>query len=269
MERQIESFPSPWQTNKVATYLRYFWEYVKWRDFASLKASISHAVFHKTVDKSWESVSAMGRFKIRPKTSDFQYINYAYEFALRDYLKKSVPSITHFVDVGACIGEYVIWLTSLGVKCTAFEPVNYATLEENVRMNGLANQIKVHRCGLGSKQEKVYFEIEPINTGASHIDRSQKQQEPNVEINTFDHVFADLTLKSDEKMVIKLDVEGMEVEVIEGAEAFIGRTDCLEIIYEKLEANSTNVENALLRHGNFVFERLDAHNMIARKVAKI
>jgi FkbM family methyltransferase len=265
MQRQIESFPSVWKTNKYSTYFRYFREYVKWSDFNSLKASLIHTLFHKTTNKSWESQSELGRFKIRPGTSDFQYVNYAYEFALRNYLKNSIPGLTHFVDVGACIGEYVIWLTQLGVKCYAFEPVNYPILEENVKLNGLTDKIQVYRCGLGSKKEKVHFDIEPINTGASHINRNIPDGEANVEIDTMDAVFEDLVIADTDKLIIKLDVEDMEEEVIVGAWNFLSRVKNLEIIYEKLDENSLKIENALNQCGTFEFKRLDSHNMIAVK----
>lgn len=265
MQKDNAYYPSLWKPRKFGRYVSYFWEYIKWGDFNSLFASFNYMLFNRTVKKSWISKSEMGRFVIRPNTSDFQFVNYAYEASIKNYLKTLLPKMTYFVDVGACMGEYNVWLAKSGVKCFAFEPVNYASLEENVRINDMQEQIKTYRLGLGAKKEKVVFEVMKTVTSSSHIDRSKG--EGNIEIDTLDHVFKDFRLKDDETMVIKLDVEGMEEEVIEGARNFISDTKNLYIIYEKwFEDTENTMPLKLSSLGKFEHAQIDKANAIAKRV---
>ncbi len=257
-------YPSIWSISKYPRYISYFKEYLKWSDYNSLFASLKYLVFHKSSNKSWISTSEMGKFNIRANTSDFQFINIAYESGVKTYLKKLLPAMTHFIDVGACIGEYNVWLANSGVKCFAFEPVNYAGLEENVRLNKLENLISTYRCGIGAKQEKVTFNILKTVTSSSHIDRNQG--EGNIEIDTIDNVLQDLRILPEETLVIKLDVEGMEGEAIEGAKDLISNTKNLYIIYERFSDREDSIEKQLELLGNFKHTRIDSVNYAARKI---
>ena len=40
-----------------------------------------------------------------------------------------------FIDAGACMGEYDIWLAKLGKRCIAIEPVNFATMTKRRSLN--------------------------------------------------------------------------------------------------------------------------------------
>ena len=265
MEKDNAYYPSLWRPEKFSRYFYYLWQYIKWGDYNSLKASLNYILFKRVTNKTWISTSEMGKFQIRPNTSDFQFVNYAYESSVKNYLKSLLPQMTYFVDVGACMGEYNVWLAKSGVKCFAFEPVNYASLEANVQMNQMENLIKTYRCGLGAKQEKVVFEVMKSVTSSSHIDRSKG--EGDVDIETLDNIFQDFRLTSDEMMVIKLDVEGMEGEVIDGARNFIRETENLYIIYEKWFGDKSNtMELKLSALGNFEHFPIDKVNAIARKL---
>jgi FkbM family methyltransferase len=271
MEQQKDNayYPSVWRVSKFGRYFNYLWEYVRWGDFNSLAASLKFIFFHQPTNKSWVSRSGMGTFKIRPNTTDFQFINYTYEKAVRNYLEEQLPTMRHFIDIGACIGEYSIWLGKKGISCIAFEPVNYAATEENIRLNDASAKVKLYKCGLGEKKAKVYFNVLPTVTGSSSIDRNKGAEEGNIDIDTLDNVLADFMPGDNELVVVKLDVEDMEREVIAGATSFLRRIKNLQVIFEKYPESGDEIEEALGRHAKFRSFRIDEANAVAIKIGDL
>lgn len=258
-------YPSWRNLSKYKQYLAYFSEYIRHNDWKSLQASLKLVLLNKPTQKGWNATSALGRFRIRAGTTDFQFINYAYEKRVRNYLKQQLDlgKLDGFIDIGACIGEYDIWLGSLGVPCVAFEPVNFKAVEENIKLNNLGNKVKLFACGLGSHQEKVNFKIMSTVTGSSYIDRDNKEG-GNIPIEKLDDLLPELGFTPGSRLVVKLDVEGMETEVLEGARQFIQQTPQLRIIFERYEGDNT-VNDKLSSLADFTFERLDEFNYLAIK----
>ena len=230
--------PSWKNTNKYAVYLQYFSEYIRHGDFKSLRASIKYVFTHRLPSEDFMASSWMGKFHIRKNTTDFQFINYAYEKEIKDYLKTNLENFDVFIDAGACIGEYNVWLAGLGKKCIAIEPVNYEGLRRNVELNGLSDKVQVFNCGLGSKRESVFFEIPTGVTSSSHIDRNDNR-EPNVQIERLDDLLPKMGLKPEDRIMLKMDVEGMECELINGAADFFRRFPSITVILRTFSRKTT------------------------------
>jgi FkbM family methyltransferase len=222
-------------------------------------------LFHTPTRKNWTATSALGTFVIRGGTTDFQFINYTYEKQIKEHLKKEAlaGNMDTFIDVGACIGEYCVWLAKQQVRCIAFEPVNYAATRENIVLNNVADKVKLYECGLGSKAEKVNFNIMATVTGSSHIDRDGGAG--NIPLARFDELFPDLGISYDDKVIIKLDVEGMEPEVLEGMRGYLTKARHLQVIFERFDEDES-IHNKLNEMGQFRFEPLDQHNILAVKI---
>ncbi len=256
--------PSWKNTGKYSIYLRYFKEYLKYGDFKSLSASLNYVFNHRLPSKDYTTRSGLGQFIIRKHTTDFQFINYAYEKAIKDYFTSHINDFDVFIDVGACIGEYDIWLAKLGKRCIAIEPVNYQAVVKNVALNKMEDKIKVFRCGIGSKKERVYFEIPDGVTSSSHIDRDTNK-EPNVDIEPLDELYKQFNLSPDDRIIMKLDVEGMEAEVLEGAKEFIRSRKNISIIYEHFQEDNFKNDRVLQGICPWTISELDEVNQIAVK----
>ena len=215
--------PSPINVLKYGTYTDYLVECYRNKDWESIKDSFKYVLFRTPPSSDRLIKSRMGTFWCRGNTNDFQYVNYAYERSVKDYIAANFNNFDCFIDIGACMGEYCIWLAQQGKKCVAFEPVpkNYLALSKNVEINKLQQYIKAFPIGLGSKSEEVYFEIQSVLTSASGIDRNYTGVERNVKIERFDDLQSQLPCTTDDRIMMKLDVEGMEVDVLTGAESFI------------------------------------------------
>lgn len=258
-------YPSWKNVSKYSKYISYFREYIRFSDWKSLKASLRFVLLNKPTNDVWEARSALGKFRIRSGTTDFQFINYAYEKEVRDYLKSQVAAnrFATFIDIGACIGEYCVWLGSQGVRCFAFEPVNHAAVKQNILLNNVGDKVTLFECGLGSKVEKVQFKVMTTVTGSSYIDRDSG--EGNIRIETLDGLLPQMDLDLNSPVIVKLDVEGMETEVLEGARNFICQAKDLRIIFERYVGDDT-VNNKLDELAKFEYTPIDTHNWLATKI---
>ena len=267
MQKDNAYYPSFYNFSKYFTYLRYFFEFIKYRDFKSLKASYHYLLRNIPPTKSWIATSRLGTFKIRPGTNDFLFINYTYEKKVRDYLASESKNITCFIDIGACIGEFCVWLSGMGVKCIAFEPVNFEAAKENFRINQADENIKLYSCGLGSEDKKVFFDIKKVVTSSSRIDKTRLNETGNIQITSLDKVLPPGTFTDADNVVIKIDVEGMELDVLEGGKSLITNTKNISVIYEHTVSGNDDISDKLLSMGNFEFRKLDDVNTLAKKVA--
>jgi len=136
------------------------------------------------------------------------------EMALFD---KIVPPKSLVIDVGANIGTHTVFLAKkvgIGGRVLAFEPQRlvYQTLCANVALNALTNVNCVH-VAIGDNRESITVPLlnprAEFNFGElSLLDQTQGETVSKIRID-------DLALPR--CALIKMDVEGMEIDVIRGA----------------------------------------------------
>jgi FkbM family methyltransferase len=132
-----------------------------------------------------------------------------------------------FVDVGAHLGSYAIPVAKKAQKVIAFEPNKYTfeLLTKNISLNHLTN-IEAYNIAVSKKRGAVSFIYENESLYSRIIDRDQsknvtviqnsKAHKNNIHlVNTID--LDSVLLKEDRVDWIKIDVEGHELDVLEGA----------------------------------------------------
>lgn len=120
-----------------------------------------------------------------------------------------------FVDIGANVGSYTILACSVaGAKGIAFEPVpsTYNRLVANMRLNHLENTVKCINKGVGYQQGTVAFTGDGDTT--NHVIASDEQCNNK---SIVEMISLDTALNGEEPSLIKIDVEGYETPVLEGA----------------------------------------------------
>ena len=110
-----------------------------------------------------------------------------------------------FVDVGANVGAYSLRAASQGMSVHAFEPNpgNVRILRRNSEINGLT--IDLHECALGSSEGTANLSA---GGAASKISAEGELTVPVRTLDSFHLPRVDL---------LKIDVEGYELEVLRGA----------------------------------------------------
>lgn len=120
-----------------------------------------------------------------------------------------------FIDVGANVGSYTILAcSSIGARGYAFEPIptTYKRLVENIHLNHLDNRVECLNIGVGGKQGRIDFTANMDTTNHALVSGEQNKNTVSVEVSTLDTV-----LKDELPALIKIDVEGYEAAVLEGA----------------------------------------------------
>lgn len=127
------------------------------------------------------------------------------------------------VDVGANVGYYTCLALNAGKGVVAFEPIyqNLRVLFRNLEVNGW-NDAEVWPIGLGEKPTLV--PIYGAHTGASLIpgwSGHSKLWKQIIAVNTLDNVMSHRFVGA--SFVVKIDVEGAELDVLKGASELLQR----------------------------------------------
>lgn len=252
---------------KIATYAHYFQDYLKHGDITSIFQSMNYILLGKVKSKERIVRTSIGNFYCRAGTLDFQFANETYEYQIKELIQEKIKEgYRLFFDVGACIGEHSINAAGCGARVFAFDPVpqNYKVLNRNIQLNKMEDHITAYNYALGEREYLAFFEFNPVNTGMSK--RVDRKTELSSEVKPFNKTWAELGLSNDEGVIIKIDVEGMEADVIEGALKTFSEISRLFIIFEDKHSNLAAIIQQLDSIGNFQYCRIDKYNMSALKL---
>jgi FkbM family methyltransferase len=254
--------------NPVNTLLRYAMEYLRHGDMPSIVAGARYLLHRRSHARDRIIESRIGRFYCRKNTNDFQFANYAYEWPVKLLFRDLIRQHDCFLDVGAGVGEYALLAAKAGVTSLAFEPVgqNYEVLCKNVRLNHLEDAIRTFNYGLGDIDGEMLFYFDPVNTGASGQCREEKKslKKLPVQIHTLDQLYPAFNIAPSSRILMKIDVETMELQVLTGARNFLETHDVTLII----EKSHIGLEPLVLRLdeiGRFDYRAIDIYNLFARK----
>jgi len=122
-----------------------------------------------------------------------------------------------FIDIGANIGSFSVLASAHCLaKSIAFEPVpsTYNYFQENIVINQIQALVTSYNLALGSEKGVVQFSK---NLDSNHV----VTKEENIESIDVEITLLDSLLTARETTLIKIDVEGFETEVINGAKKFL------------------------------------------------
>ena len=185
-------------------------------------------IFGKNQIKSskydWEKIEEglfTGKELMLPKEWGYKVIDCLHESEIFDTIKRLSLDNKVMYDIGAHYGWFsVAWICSGGEYVEAFEPAkkNADIMMETILKNRFENHIKLHRIALSGKTQinnSQNFSIERVQTFQLD-DYKNKLKKPDL---------------------IKIDVEGLEMEVLKGSKNLIIETD-------------PSIDTLLLQQGN-------------------
>ncbi|OYU33839.1 FkbM family methyltransferase [Novosphingobium sp. PASSN1] len=142
-----------------------------------------------------------------------------YEQEMLDDMAGRIAPGTLVLDVGANVGNHTLFLAAVA-QCPviAFEPNAELcdAIEESARLNPGLPPITVKRVGVGRETARAEFgAAKPNNLGAQNLVLTEG--------GTLDVVSLDSLDLPDRVGMLKIDVEGMEIDVLEGAAGLLRR----------------------------------------------
>lgn len=184
------------------------------------------------------------------------------------WIEKYAKDGTIFYDIGANIGAYSLIAASLGMHVYAFEPAhqNVAALRENIDMNNFGSLMTIVPLMLGEGAGIRRFEISDKTSGSSagffsgsaHIGGQNSAAFLSLKLDECVKVFS-LPLPS----LLKIDVDGGEVEVLASAKTIIANRALQSMLVETADTNAEEVKRLTNEAGFAVsFEtRMDARTV--------
>jgi FkbM family methyltransferase len=213
-------------------------------------------------ERNWEMWRALGYTTKEPDTLEW----------IEDFIRPGDV----FYDVGANIGQYALYAAKrLQKRCRvlAFEPeaLNYAKLNKNIVLNDLSGTVIPYCVAVAGKTGMDTFYVRRFSPGASlhalgqPVGQGDEAFEPkNVQGMigiTLDDLWGRFGLPFPTH--IKIDVDGIEEEIIEGADATLSdprlKSVLIEIYIHKGVA--PRIQKMFLDHG------LTLHNPEAERAA--
>ena len=175
-----------------------------------------------------------------------------------EWINNFEDNLNIFWDIGGNIGLYSIYsaLRHKNLQIFCFEPStsNLRTLSRNISINNLQNRININQFALSDKKniyqtmhETHFIEGHSMSTFSYNIDFEGKNLVPEQKYNIYgtsiDNLIEAKILKCPN--YIKLDVDGIEHKILDGAKKTLMNNDLKSIL---VEVN----ENFLDQHKNII-----------------
>jgi FkbM family methyltransferase len=206
---------------------------------ASLKSPNGHSRFSVSFPKELASADQGAKYLI------FREATGGYEPPTRNLLERLLRPGDLFIDVGAHWGFFTLQAaTHLAGNVTVIavepDPTNAGILLRNIANHGLSNTVSVVCAACGRD-----FDLAPLVTDSSMMHsirgvglKGRAAQGPAhwVSVISLDAVLARFPESSDRRVILKIDAEGFEPAVIEGATELLKSGRLAIIIWESGEA---------------------------------
>jgi len=155
-----------------------------------------------------------------------------------------------FYDIGANVGLYSLYAGVKGVKTVSFEPEsqNYAELNKNIYANGLGKKVHAYCIACSNENKLDILYLSQFGTGqALHNFGEEKDynghsatsgyQQPSLAYS-LDSLIEKYHLPS--PMHIKIDVDGIEEKVVEGAMKTLAQQSTRSVLIEVNEKRDSD-----------------------------
>jgi len=153
-----------------------------------------------------------------------------HEFQDMGYLLHVLREDDVFIDIGANVGSYTILACAArAARGYAFEPIpsTFLRLTENIRLNGIGAKVAAFNVGLAQEEGTLFFtsDLDTVNHALAKDEVAPGSV--SVKVMTLDKA-----VEIDGPTLIKIDVEGFETPVLEGAEQTLRNANVHSVIME-------------------------------------
>lgn len=161
-----------------------------------------------------------------------------------------------FLDIGANIGIYSIFAAKFTKKIYSFEPdaLNYALLNLNIKDNSLDEKISAYPVSIHNSFKFDYLNLQNYQFGgalssfSNNKDQFEKRFNPSFRQGsysiTIDYFISNLEIKIKENLYCKIDVDGNEKIVLDGAKKTL-KNKIFKSILVELDSTRTDYKKVM------------------------
>jgi FkbM family methyltransferase len=176
-----------------------------------------------------------------------------HEFADMAFLLHVLRAEDLFIDAGANLGSYTILAcSSVGANAYTIEPVpgTFEKLTANIRLNQLETKVECLNVALGREAATMNITSDLDTTNHLLAKGEHCENTTSVDVSTLDAI-----LGSEHPTLMKIDVEGYETPVLEGAQETLRKESLQAVIMElngsgeRYGFDETHTMEMMLDHG--------------------
>jgi len=166
-------------------------------------------------------------------------------YALRQEVKAGMT----VMDLGANVGYVSLLLADLvgptgKVYAIEPDPANFDLLEQNIKLNRYSKRFQTYQMGVSSYTENINFYVGKSSNLGGMVQTKNTRTEPIiVEVMSLERFLKD----KEYPQLIKMDIEGHEVEVLEGLRGLLDDPDFKCKIIMELHPNMYSEDHSLER----------------------
>ncbi len=201
-------------------------------------------------------------FAARENSMDIAHLSSWFEPETTRFLLQLAPC--RLVDIGAHVGRYPVILARQGCEVVCFEPFNenYRQLLANIALNGLGSQIIAWNLGCSDVSGIGDLFYSSGNEGKPSFIRKDGATVAEIhEVKRLDEICS--SMKSID--VIKIDVEGLELKVLQGALEILQHKQPRLIVEIWTDEEERIITHFLAQQGYAVEAVLDGRNFVFGK----
>ena len=179
------------------------------------------------------------RFSVN-RTTGYDVVRFGGQHTLRSHLAKLFREyeIDTILDVGANEGQFGQSVRALGFrgKLYSFEPV-ISAYEKLSRVSSSDNNWTTFNFALGSQSGEALINVSDFSSFSSILDvndyaldrwkDSEVTHQQKIAIRTLDDCMADGAIDCDNRVLLKMDTQGYDLEVFKGAQSVLSNTSCI------------------------------------------
>jgi FkbM family methyltransferase len=181
-----------------------------------------------------------------------------------------------FYDLGACEGRFTVYSGVKNIKTYSFEPdcYNFAVLKENIEINNLEKNVSIFKIAISNVNKDLYLlKNQPFEGGHLKVLENGERVEDFKDCKEKELVKAVKAVKLDDFIeinklpypdYIKVDVDGNEINFIEGADKTLNYIKKIHI--ELTDANKEIIINLLSKYELKIEKKIDIYGRWNNKV---
>ena len=214
-----------------------------------------------TSGKILVKISGLGTFEVDECNGQMcvTYLSHyktLYEPDIEAILAAYLHDMDAFIDCGANWGYFTgkAMLTNPNLLCWAIEPSPRAFQDLKAMTDALGQKAQLHllNAGASSSRSSFYLHESSFDSGTNHLSQLGRRDESMTYVDciTIDE------LQPPGKSLVKIDVEGHELEVLKGMSKLLGTAECIVLFEHWHETSSAlgQFDQYLSRFGYSIYQ---------------
>jgi FkbM family methyltransferase len=226
-----KAFYNPKSAGKYI-YIRMQKKILEVRDRLWLK--IASKIDRNTICRRLDGYEAQFRCSTMAEVEHYN-INFQNERSILSHALSQATADDVFYDIGANTGLYACFVGQVAGETIAIEPQpeNYQRLQENIELNNINSDSFELALSDSNTTTDLYVDPRGLKPGAGRSQLDQKQQDRQtvvIKTKTCTSLIADYNLPA--PTIVKIDVEGAEMQVLNGMEDILTQSRCHTVYCE-------------------------------------